>query len=437
MMDVEIYLAAHIPHAQDICFSGEDFLMRTKALAEALGDPQEKCKVVHIAGTSGKGSTAFMITTLLVASGQKTGLFTSPHLISVRERFVIDDEMISEEKFLQYFVEIKDAAESLRDTQCGMPSYFEILTVLAYHIFAQEGCCYAVMETGIGGRCDATNIAQRSDKVVVITPIGLDHTKILGETIDLIATEKAGIIHEDNLVFIAPQNAIARDIVRDKTLSCNAQIILLRKNDISDIDLSEEGTRFTWKNRGETKEIAIKQIGICQAYNAALAISVADSLSERDQFALCDINKALSKKIFSGRFDIRKRAGKTVILDGAHNPQKMTALVESFMKLYPHEKCTVVFAAKEKKDYKAMLTLLAPITCNLIITQFGNSEQDYQSSSVDTDILTKEAKMIGYTDLITAATVETALEKAQKQGNKKILVTGSLYLVGKMQDSIK
>lgn len=437
MMDVETYLAQRIPHAQDISFSEEDFLVRTRILAEVLGNPQEKCKVVHIAGTSGKGSTAFMIATLLTASGKKAGLFTSPHLISVRERFMIDGEMISEEKFLQYFAEIKCAAESLRDTERGMPSYFEILTVLAYHIFVEEDCYYTVMETGIGGRCDATNIAQRSDKIVVITPIGFDHTKILGETLDLIAAEKAGIIHENNLVFMAPQNAIARDVVRGKALSANAGLTLLRKNDITKIDLTEKGTQFIWKRKGKMEKIKINQIGLCQTYNTALAIDVAEALSHRDQFVLCDKNKALSKEIFPGRFDIRKREEKTIILDGAHNPQKMTALVESFMKLYPHEKCTVIFAAKEKKDYGAMLTLLAPITDQMIITQFGNSEQDYQSSSINVEILTKKARKIGYADLIIASKVEIALKKAQKQDNKKILVTGSLYLVGKIINVLK
>lgn len=437
MMDVEAYLAEHISHAQDLSVSEKDFLARTKTLAGALGDPQEKCKVVHIAGTSGKGSTAFMVSALLHTSGQKVGLFTSPHLVSLRERFVIDGEMITEKMFLRYFHVIMDAMEDLRKRECDTPSYFEILTVLAYYIFAQERCLYAVMETGVGGRCDATNIVKRSDKIAVITPIGFDHMNFLGNTLEKIAGEKAGIIHKGNHVIVAPQDAIVRQVIKERVRQQDVNVNIVRKNDIVDICISEKGTTFHLKGADHQEKYKIGLIGAHQALNATVAKQVVEVLARRDQFDLCGITEALSEVQFPGRFEIKNIQEKTMILDGAHNPQKMTALVTAVIQLYPHEKCTVIFAAKGQKDFTAMLALLAPITEQLIITQFGDSEQDYQSHSIDVGILEKEAKKIGYTDLIIESSPKIALEKAQKKDNKKILVTGSLYLVGKVRELIE
>lgn len=436
MAPVEQYLADHVPHAESIRFSGSDFLARSRALAAAMGDPQEKCKVVHIAGTSGKGSTAFMIARLLEASGQKVGLFTSPHLTHVRERIVIDGEMISEEVFIRFFPDVMAVAEEVEKEECGKPTYFELLTVLAYHVFAQEGCDYVVMETGLGGRFDATNIVQGSDKIAVITPIGMDHTKVLGDTIEKIAGEKAEIIHSGNMVFAAPQNAIARDVIQRKGEACGTQVKHLRKNDVHDIVVTQRGTEFSVGHSSVQENYAIGLIGLHQAYNAALAIDVVSAIGRRDHFALCDVSDALLHESFPGRMEIRTANDKIVIFDGAHNPQKMTALVETFTKLYPHEKCAVVFAAKGKKDYHTMLTLLGPITEHLIITQFGESGQDDHSTSADVEEIRRAAEKIGYAHLTIEASPELAMAEARKKDNKKILVTGSLYLVGKMREII-
>ena len=238
------YLFAHIPKSTGRKFPGEAGLERMRTLAEVLGNPQEKYQVIHIAGTSGKGSTAAMISTMLTSHGFKIGLQVSPHLLDIRERVQINNELLSKEKFVTYLNEIAPHVEKVSRGDCGQVTYFEILVALAYYAFWKEEVVYAVMETGMGGLYDGTNIIQNPEKLAVITRIGHDHTSILGKTLPEITQQKAGIIHQGNMVITVDQPESMLNVIKKAVEKQHSLLKIIRKKDFSVISVTEQGTEF-------------------------------------------------------------------------------------------------------------------------------------------------------------------------------------------------
>ncbi len=223
------YLFTHIPTVSPQKFPGELGLKRAKYLLQLIGNPQEKLRVIHVAGTSGKGSVCFYISRLLQASGFKVGLHISPHLVNVRERCQINNKLIDEKTFYQSLNKIVPYVDQVTQSKYGKPTYFEILVALVFSIFSQQKVDYAVIETGLGGLLDGTNVVSRKDKLCVLTKIGFDHMAILGNTLTQIARQKAGIIQKNNPVISIDQQTSVKKVIEKKARTTSSQLLFIKK----------------------------------------------------------------------------------------------------------------------------------------------------------------------------------------------------------------
>ena len=414
LQDVEKYLSKFVPKNIGDNFFAETALLRVKNFVKLLGSPQKKMKVVHIAGTSGKGSTATIISNVLQGLGFQVGLQVSPHLLDIRERCQVNNELLSEEKFIKYFLEIIPVIEKVAKTKFGKLTYFEIITGLSLYIFQQEKVDYAVIETGLGGTYDASNIIDDRNKIAVLTKIGKDHTEILGKTIEEIALQKIGIVHWKNKVFSTKQNNVVKKVFDEYCLTKKAKIFYVK--DVCQFELN--------------------LLGDFQKKNCALALAVIKFLSKRDGFNFnrLRIQKSLAVIEFPGRFEIKEIGNKEVIFDGAHNTQKMTAFLQSLRKKYPKTKFHFLLAFKKKKDYEGLLKLIIKMASAITITNFQYKKQDLETSNAEINILTKILDKNFYKNYNIISDPIKAFENCllQDRIGNKLVVTGSLYLISEI-----
>jgi len=436
-IQAEQFLALHIPKTSVQTFPGELGLKRAKYFLHLLGDPQEKLKIIHVAGTSGKGSTCYLISSLLISQGFKVGLHQSPHLTDVTERFQTSNQIISKKEFVHYLNKIIPIVKMVSKTFHSPLTYFEILVGLAFYIFAEKKVDYAVMETGLGGKYDGTNVVLRQDKLSVLTKIGLDHVAILGKTIKEITFQKAMIINEKSQAISIDQDPKAEKIIRDVAEKKMAKIMFVncRGRFYADPNIFE---RFNL-------------IGEYQKENASLALAAVNYLSERDGFKLnkVKIKKVFERAKFPGRFDTKKilPAGrqaitKTVVFDGAHNPQKMKAFVSSLIQKYPGIKFNFLLAFKKGKNYQDMLKIIISLvgTSKIILTSFFTENQDMINASEDPEKIGGELNRLNRSSRLNQFEIIPDLKEAWETILKEdglIVVTGSLYLVGKVFRLIK
>lgn len=408
IVEAEKVLLRYVPAVKDL---GKNLsVARVIPVMERLGDPQKKLKVVHIAGTSGKTSTCYYIASLLHVAGKKVGLTVSPHIDTITERIQINGKPISEELFCKYLEECIALINDLPE----QPSYFELLVALAYWIFYREGVDYAIIETGMGGLHDTTNVATNKDKVCVITDIGFDHMHILGSTIAEIAAQKAGIIQRDNAIFMYQQSHDVMHAVRDRCELYDAELYAIQSNSKGPVQLPE-----------------------FQKRNWSLAKSVYDYIAKRDNFATHLTDKELaeaSSTYIPARMDIINVASKTVVMDGAHNAQKCESFVSSFKGIFKRKKATVVLALKDGKEFNEVLDVLKPIVNELIITTFDTS-QDLPAVSMPTEKLAAAAKAKGYQHVHSISSNNDALQAALLGANELVVVTGSFYLIAQLRKS--
>ena len=421
--EAEKYLEKYIPSTVKLHFPARLGLTRAEKLLSLLKNPQEQYQTIHIAGTSGKGTTAFLTSQLLTHSNKRVGLHLSPHLEDIRERMIINGQLISDQKFLAYLEPVLKAAEEC-EQQLSKPSYFEVLTALAMFVFAKEKVDIAVIETGMGGTYDATNTVKREDKIAVITRIGHDHTNILGNTLEKISSHKAGIIQHGNTVF-ALKSPYTDKVFQRRADEKNANLTLLDKKNIKNIRTSTTGTTLDFNFHNHSfKDIEVSLLGAHQAENLSLALAstlTASKITEEE------LRTTLKNIHFKGRIDLLKIEDKTIIIDGAHNKQKIKALTQTLKSSFPNQKFTVVLAIKQGKSLNDMLKLLLPLTETLITTTFFKNTHDLIHIAHDANTLTKKARALNFPRIITTNTTEEALTKALKQKNKYILTTGSLY----------
>lgn len=420
----EQFLALHIPKTSQQTFPGESGLKRAKYFLHLLGDPQEKLKTIHVAGTSGKGSTCYLISSLLAGQGFKVGLHQSPHLLDVTERFQIGNINISKGELADYLNKIIPIIDKVEKTPRGLLTYFEILVGLAYLIFYEKKVDYAVMETGLGGWYDGTNVVFRSDKLAVLTRIGLDHTDILGKTIEKIALQKAMIINEKSQAISIYQEPEVEDVIKKIAEKKQAKIYFVRRGRVSRSDVL---------NR-------LNLEGEYQKENAGLALAVTNYLSKRDGFIVDQekIKKVFETAYFPGRFDIRKIVHKTVIFDGAHNPQKMEAFTGSLIKKYPDRKFSFLLAFKKGKDYQDMLKIIVPWADSIILTSFFTENQDMINASENPIEIEKycRGRVFRPLDVRIISDLKNAWKMILKE-KEPVVVTGSLYLIGEIFKLIK
>ena len=271
------YVYSFIPTGTKKLYSGKKGLARTKFLLRELGNPQDKLKIVHIAGTSGKGSTAYLISILLKALGFRVGLHISPHLVDIRERVQIDNRMISKPKFLKYLNQLVPAIEKTTESEYGQPTYAEVLTSLAFYSLQQEGTDYAVIETNLGGLLDMTNTVSNPSKLCIITRMGFDHVKILGHRLADIATQKAGIIKPGNRVVSLYQLPQTNQVIEDQCQMTHSPLTWVKPSvTFSKVRVSADSTVFNYElpNYRSTQKITWKnlKLGLIGAHQAESAL---------------------------------------------------------------------------------------------------------------------------------------------------------------------
>lgn len=375
------------------------------SLMAYLGNPQDKYRVIHVAGTSGKTSTAYYAAALLQAAGYKTGLTVSPHVDLLNERVQIDGQPLPEAEFcsaLGTFLQLIEASPV-------QPSWFELVVAFAFWKFAEEAVDYAVVEVGLGGLKDGTNVMSRADKICIITDIGLDHTKILGHTLADIAFQKAGIIQAGNDVFTYPQSTAVMGVIEQKAVRAPARLTLAEAAPVQD---NSALPIFQQRNL----HLAL------QAVNVALYREAREPISDA-QFAQA------ARTYIPGRMEVIKIGEKTVVLDGSHNAQKLIALRESLRARFPGQAIAVMaaFAEGDGERLGGSLEVISSFATSMIITSFV-SAKDYIKRSVDTSEVASAAD-----GLHLAVKVEPnstiAFADLLNRPEPVLLVTGSFYLL--------
>jgi dihydrofolate synthase/folylpolyglutamate synthase len=406
-------------------------LRRMEKLLLPLGNPHLGTRTVHIAGTKGKGSTAAMISQVLIAAGYKTGLFTSPHLHILRERIMIDGAMISQADFAALVTKLKPIVEKVnRDAEYGELTTFEILTAVVFAYFKNSQVDFQVLEVGLGGRLDATNVAKAD--VCVITSLSLDHTEILGDTIAKIAAEKAGIIKPGCIVVSSPQADEAAKVIKQVCQQQGARLIQVGK----DITWQKTGgdshqQNFTVKGKSGNYDLAIPLLGDYQLENAATALAVLEVLvCLGTKISAQDIVQGLNRVSWPGRLQILSREP-LVVVDGAHNAYSMRKLVKAMKQLFDCKRCFVIFGTSCDKDIAGMVQELKPFATNIIIT----SSSHPRAASVSE--LAQEFTKLGVkVDIIENVSMALSKTLAIARKTDLILVTGSLFVVAEAMDYV-
>lgn len=389
----------------DVPGSNTYTLDRMKTLVSYLGNPQELLKVVHIAGTSGKSSTAYYTAALLEASGAVVGLSVSPHVIQLNERVQINHTMLSEEQFCEALGEFMDLVSDSNTR----PSYFETMVAFAFWQFARSKVDYAVIEVGLGGLLDGTNVISRPDKVCIITDIGLDHTNVLGNTISKIATQKAGIIQPHNHVYMYAQADEVMTVVKKR---CHSQ-----KATLHEVAVPHEYPE------------ADQKLPLFQQRNIYLATQAVDYVLARDKRSpLTQEQRVMAAATYvPSRMDIYQVGGKTLIIDGAHNEQKMKTLLESMRSKFPDQQVAALVAFVSARDdrWQRALELLSDYT--LDITAFDQEPDDMPKKFIPPKDIAQYLRRKGKTCSI-EPNLAKAYQKLLKHPEPILLVTGSLYL---------
>lgn len=402
-------------------------LERMSKLMAALGDPQKKYPTIHIAGTKGKGSVAALIAAALQAAGYRTGLYTSPHLHDFRERIQINGEMIPEAAFVEEVEKLKAVALSLP----GITSY-ELQTALGFLYFASQEVDCAVVEVGMGGRLDSTNIL--TPLVSVIANISYDHMFILGDTLDKIAAEKGGIIKSGVPVVISPQQLEALATLRQIAVNQRAPMTLMGEDlHFAAVSHSLAGQRIRlWQTGAEdaAEEFEVGLLGPHQMENAATAYAALKIVDAAGLPVSTEAIRTGFKKVrWPGRFEVHQ-GSPTIVFDGAHNRYSARMLAQSMDEYFKDQPYVLVFGASEDKDIAGMFTELLPNASALVLTHANHPR------AAKLEELRRLSA--GFANqIVEVSTPETALTEAAKLAGKDglILVTGSLYVVGQLRSN--
>lgn len=344
-------------------------LTRIRRLMHLLENPQQQLRFVHIAGTNGKGSTAAYIHSILCSAGYKTGLFTSPYIINFEERIRINDASIPLNVLHDIGLRVRDAALRVQQECNEHPTEFELITAAALLYFAQERCDIVVLEVGLGGRLDSTNVISTPD-VAVITRIGLDHMALLGSTCEEIAHEKAGIIKDGgHVVAWNDEDASVNKVFQDACRTHHATLIMPSFEQVQCLGITElsvpyENVMQRFSYQGERYETHL--LGSYQPYNAVLAIEAARVLCSRGfTIPQTALHEGIASARWLGRFDVHSTCNewRCVVCDGGHNPQGARALAQSIDRAFPHTKCVFVMSVLADKNYEAMIDALLDYAC--------------------------------------------------------------------------
>lgn len=401
----------------------EPCLSRTENLLAMMGNPEKKLKFVHIAGTNGKGSTAAMTASILTKAGYRTGLYTSPYIYRFHERMQIDGEQISDEDLVEIAEFVKPLADSLEQH----PREFELVCCIAFEYFARKNCDIVVLEVGMGGAFDATNVIECPD-VAVITNIGLDHTAFLGNTLEEIAETKAGIFKENGHAVVyrgtPGVEAVYEQVCREKN-------IRLRKADFDSLVLRSHSLEGQVFDCGCRKNLVLPLLGDHQLHNAAVVLAIVDTLQEigwqiRDE----DIRSGMAHVSWPGRFDIVSR-DPLFIIDGGHNPQCIDALVKNIEDYLSGRKVIALTGVLADKDYGEMFRPVMDLVAEFICIT-PDSPRRLPAAELAAHLREKGAAATACENLVDA--VKLAIRQAGADG--AVLCFGSLYSIGAIREAL-
>ncbi len=413
-------------------------LNRISQLLDLLGNPHDRLKVIHVAGSKGKGSTAAIIASVLTHAGYKTGLFTSPHLITPRERCRIDDRLISETEVAYYIKKLKPVIETVSASEFGRVSFFEIYTALAFTYFADKATDFAVIEVGLGGRLDATNVV--SPVTSVITPIGLEHTAILGETYTEIASEKAEIIKQGCPVALAPQPPDARAVIEKVASERNAPIVEVKNFveqdpdiSVSQVILNSEGIPEAQQFDVETDsecylELTLPLLGHHQYVNATTAIAAIECLKQKGyEIPRDSVYTGFKNVQWHGRIQ-QVMSSPLVVLDGAHSSISMEALCRAIRENFCYAQVIFIVSIMKDKDLTAIGEIISKTADHVIATQVSDNPRVLPAETIQNTWSSICPK------ITTCQTPEKAITTSLLSTSPAdlICVTGSIYLVGQV-----
>lgn len=403
-------------------YSSRFDLRRVEKLLDKLGKPHLGPRTIHLAGTKGKGSTAALLTSGLKAAKFKVGLYTSPHLHTIRERICLDKKPITEKEFARLATELKPAAQEINRDPFGELTTFELLTALGFLYFQRSGADFQVLETGLGGRLDATNVVH--PEICVITSISRDHTKVLGDSLAQIAAEKAGIIKSGTLTVSAPQKSEVTKVIEEKCAQRCSRLIKVGE-EITWRELASTPFSQSLEVRGIRSEykLSIPLLGKHQQENTVVATTVLEILGLNSE-TVCS---GFSRVNWPGRLEVLAQQP-WLIADGAHNADSAAKLRETLKQYFHFDRAILIFAASWDKDISGVVTELAPFFQVVIITR------SHHPRSADPLRLAEEFERHGAWVQVTD-NVEQAIAAAKSRAKKEdlICVTGSLFVVAEVR----
>ncbi len=411
-------------------------LAHMRVLLDALGNPQRKFRSALIAGTNGKGSTAATLASILRIAGHTTALYTSPHLIKVNERIRVNDQQISDPDFAAAYLRVESVTQELmaKSDLPWHPSFFEMLTAMAFLHFAQQQVEIAVLEVGMGGRLGATNVVE--PVLSVITDISLDHQKFLGNTIAEIAAEKAGIIHQDGLLVTLPQHPQANDVIGRVATERNARAVSAAPHVPSLSPGEDWGGKNTYPLTVMGRQVNVDSplVGRHQLRNIALAIAAAEQLDQAGvKITADDIERGIRETKWPGRFQVVPATAShpEIVLDVAHNPAGAWALRSALSSRYEGRPITLLFAVLRDKAVGEITQVLFPLAEHVVATTVNNPR------SAKVEEIQESANRTG-TEVVKAESVSDGIQKAEALAGKDgvVVITGSIYLVGEALENI-
>lgn len=393
-----------------------------QALMEVYDWPCRNQKIIHVTGTNGKGSVCEILSQILQCEGYKVGVFNSPYFEVPNECIRVNDEMISDEEMIQYMSELREKADQLEEKKL-YPSAFECLTTLALQYFKDQKVDYVILEVGLGGRLDATNIIEQSS-LSIISKIAIDHKNFLGSTLESIAKEKAEIIKKNGLVLIPRQEEIL-NVVEEVCHKENAELCIMEPEKVKLIEMTDQMLWFRYKEEA----YCLNLIGSYQAYNASLAIEAVNILNAHglSQVHKAAIKNGLAKVRWAGRFE-KIKENPLCFIDGAHNVDGIRGLSETLYRL-PRRKNIAIVGILKDKEVEEMVELIGPQIDTFIVTKPLNPR------AMEPNVLAE--KFLPYGKVYIKDEIEEALSLALKlaseEENTQIIGFGSLYMIGKLR----
>ncbi len=395
---------------------------------EELNHPEEKLKVIHIAGTNGKGSTTEMLANILTKSGYKVGKYISPHLIEYNERISINGQDITDKEMEDIIEKLKDKIEKYNKISKEKVTLFELLTTMALYYFKEKECDFVVLETGLGGLYDCTNIVW--PLVSIITSIGYDHMAILGETLEEITVQKAGIIKQNSNTVIIEQKEMIQKIIEETCKSKNNTLTVVKKEDIKNKNYQDEFLTFDYK---ENKNIKLNLKGDKQFENASLCLETINILRKKGhKISEKAVKEGLSTVIHKARFETINKEPK-IIYDGGHNKEAILNFINTVNTYYKKEEKIYIISILKTKDYKTVLKHLLKDENSTFIFTSGNDEKRY----VSREELYETARKMTSNENLYQKTLQDAILYIQSQRKKVSFIVGSFYIYGDVIKMIK